>query len=88
MPDAPAASSKKKSCAEIVALSDRTTADDLAHFFLDADRHGRPARCSPRTTTTKGKTMKNYYILEISDEDENLIPRVIEYIAIDTWGQQ
>ena len=24
-----------------------------------------------------------YRILEITDEDENLIPRVIEYIAID-----
>jgi hypothetical protein len=29
-----------------------------------------------------------YYILEITDEDENLIPAVIEYIAIDTWGQK
>lgn len=29
----------------------------------------------------------NYRILEITDEDDNLIPRVIEYIAIDTWGQ-
>ena len=29
----------------------------------------------------------NYRILEITDEDENLIPRVIEYIAIDTWGR-
>ena len=30
----------------------------------------------------------NYYILEITDEDDNLIPHVIEYIPIDVWGQQ
>lgn len=29
----------------------------------------------------------NYRILEITDEDENLIPHVIEYILIDTWGR-
>jgi hypothetical protein len=28
-----------------------------------------------------------YRILEITDEDENLIPHVIEYIPIDTWGR-
>ena len=30
----------------------------------------------------------NYRILEITDEDENLIPRVILYVPVDTWGQQ
>jgi hypothetical protein len=67
-------------------LFKKTTADDLSHFF-----HAPPvsiARPFPRheQQPRKGKSM-NYRILEITDEDENLIPRVIEYIAIDTWGR-
>jgi hypothetical protein len=46
----------------------------------------RPAFPRHEQQPRKGKSMK-YRILEITDEDENLIPRVIEYIAIDTWGR-
>jgi hypothetical protein len=40
------------------------------------------------TTQSAKEPSMQYRILEITDEDENLIPRVIEYIAIDTWGKQ
>ncbi len=30
----------------------------------------------------------NYRILEITDEDENLIPVIRVYVPLETWGQQ